>query len=179
LVGIRNFTVKRPFGSKRDFSSPERVEIHPVGPEMVEGVRGNLYRVILVSGDTRGPPVEVVIATDPRLAPIGQEFSRLAESMTPAIVSLLGAEPQVLAAIRGLVRLGAPLRVGNEMRLDMVSTDDVPDSRFALPGPVMSRAQLQQVATMMTDRIPPGQRPPDAPASPGPAPGPGNAPDPQ
>lgn len=155
----------------------QRVEIHPVGPEVVNGVQGNLYRIVMVSGETRSAPVEIVVATDPRLAPVGQEFARLAESLRPTIVSLLGSEPQVYMAVRGLMGLGAPLRIGNEMRIDSVSTDDVPDSRFALPGPVMSREQLQQMAVMMTGMMRQGQgaRPP---ASPAPAP-PANATNPE
>lgn len=152
----------------------QRVEIHPVGPEIVNGVQGNLYRVVLVNGETRSPPVEVVVATDPRLAPIGQEFARLADSFRPTVVTLLGSEPQLYMAFRGLMGLGAPLRIGNEMRIDSVSTEDVPDSQFALPGPVMNREQLQQMAVMMTGMMRqgqgmPGMRPPGAPPATPPA----------
>jgi hypothetical protein len=135
----------------------QRVEIIPVGPETVAGVRGNLYRVVLVMGETRTPPVEVVVATDPRLAPIGREFARFAESMRPTLVALLGGEPQAYAAFRGLMGLGAPLRIGNHVQIESVSTEEVPDSAFALPGPVMSRAQLQQMATMMMGMMRQGQ----------------------
>lgn len=154
----------------------QRVEIHPVGPETVNGVQGNLYRVVLVTGETRSPPFEIVVATDPRLVPIGREFARLAESVRPTVVSLLGGEPQAYAAFRGLMGLGAPLRIGNEVRIDTVSTDDVPDSRFALPGPVMSRGQLEQMAGMMMGMM--RQGPPGAPSGATPAPPaqpPGNA----
>ena len=127
----------------------QRVEITPVGPEAVAGVQGNLYRVVVVTGETRTPPVEIVVATDPRLAPVGQAFSGLFESMRPTLVTLMGGEPQVYMAVRGLAGLGAPLRIGNQIRVDSVSTDDVPDSRFALPGPVMTREQLQAMMGMM------------------------------
>lgn len=157
----------------------QRVEIHPVGPEVVSGVQGNLYRVVLVNGETRSPPVEIVVATDPRLAPVGREFARFADSMRPTVTSLLGGEPQLYMAFRGLMGLGAPLRIGDQMRVDMVSTDDVPDSQFTLPGPVMSREQLQQMVGMMMGmmRQGPGARPPGAPgAHPAPPPPPpGNA----
>jgi hypothetical protein len=137
----------------------QRVEITPVGPETVSGVQGNLYRVVVVTGETRTPPVEIVVATDPRLAPIGQEFARLAESLRPTLVSLLGGEPQAYMAFRGLMGLGAPLRIGDHVRLDSVSTDDVPDSQFALPGPVMTREQLQQMAGMMMGMMGQGRSP--------------------
>lgn len=158
----------------------QRVEIQPVGPETVSGMQGNLYRVVMVTGETRSPPVEVVVATDPRLAPVSREFAGLAESLRPTVVSLLGGEPQAYMAFRGLMGLGAPLRIGNEVRIESVSLDDVPDSQFALPGPVMSREQLQQMATMMMGMMgrgagahPPGA-PPAPPAAP-PATPPGNA----
>ena len=157
----------------------QRVEIVPVGPETVSGVQGNLYRVVMVTGGTRSPPLEVVVATDPRLAPIGEEFARFAESMRPTLISLLGGEPQAYMAFRGLMGLGAPLRIGNQVRLDSVSTADVPDSQFVLPGPVMSREQLQAMAGMMMGMMRQGQgmHPPGAPGAPPapPATPPGNA----
>ncbi len=154
----------------------QRVEIVPVGPEAVSGVQGNLYRVVLVTGETRSPPLEIVVATDPRMAPVGREFARFAEAMRPTVVTLMGGEPQVYMAFRGLMGLGAPLRIGTQVTIDSVSTDDVPDSQFALPGPVMSREQLQQMATMMTGMMRQGQgaHPPGAPPA-TPATPPGNA----
>jgi hypothetical protein len=150
----------------------QRVEIIPVGPETVSGIQGNLYRIILVNGETRSPPMEVVVATDPRLAPIGREFVRMVESVRPTLVAMAGSEPQVYAALRGMMGLGAPLRIGAEMRIDSLSMDDVPDSRFALPGPVMSRGQLQMMMGAMMGMM--GQQHgaghPESPATP-----PGNA----
>lgn len=127
----------------------QRVEITPVGPETVSGIQGNLYRLVLVTGETRTPPIEMVVATDPRLAPIGREFVRMIESVRPTVVAAAGGEPQLLTALRGMASLGAPLRIGNQMRIDSVSTDDVPDSQFALPGPVMGREQLQMMMGAM------------------------------
>ena len=152
----------------------QRVEIIPVGPETVSGIQGNLYRIILVNGETRSPPMEVVVATDPRLAPIGREMVRVVESLRPTLVAVAGTEPQLYAALRGMMGLGAPLRIGTEMRIDSVSTDDVPDSQFALPGPVMSREQLQMMMGSMMGMM--GQahgpaRPGDHPAPPATPPG--------
>jgi hypothetical protein len=143
-----------------------RVEIMPVGPETVSGIQGNLYRIVIVTGETRAPPIEMVVATDPRLAPIGQEFVRMIESVRPTVVAVAGAEPQLYAALRGMAGLGAPLRIGNEMRIESVSTEDVPDSRFTLPGPVMTRAQLQGIVAMMTGMMQRGQSAPPRPATP-------------
>jgi hypothetical protein len=75
--------------------------------------------------------------------------------------------------------LGAPLRIGDHVRIDSISTDDVPDSQFALPGPVMNREQLQQIASMLMGMMgrgrgagahPPGA-PPSTPAPPATPPG--------
>jgi hypothetical protein len=156
----------------------QRVEIIPVGPEVVAGVQGNLYRVVMVMGETRTPPFEVVVATDPRLAPVGQQVAGLFEAMRPTLTSLLGGEPQAYMALRGLAGLGTPLRIGNQLRVESVSTDDVPDSQFALPGPVLNREQLQQMMGMMMGMMRQGQgmHPPGAPgAHPSPSTPPGNA----
>jgi len=143
----------------------QRVEIIPVGPEIVSGIQGNLYRIVIVTGETRTPPIEMVVATDPRLAPIGREFVRMVESVRPTVVEVARGEPQVYTALRAMLSLGAPLRIGNEMRIDSVSTEDVPDSRFTLPGPVLTRAQLQGIAAMMTGMMQQqqGARPPGGP----------------
>lgn len=155
----------------------QRVEITPVGPETVAGVRGNLYRVVLVAGETRTPPLEIVVATDPRMAPVGREFVRLTESLRPLVVELVGGEPQIYAAVRGLMGLGAPLRIGNEVRLDSIDTADLPDDLFALPGPVMDRAQLAQMAQMLMSMGQGGRGMPSIPGMP-PAPPQGTPPTP-
>lgn len=165
-------------GSARDGVNEvmrQRVEIIPVGPEMVSGIAGNLYRIVVVNGETRSPPLEMVVATDPRLAPVGRAFVRMFDAVRPAVIAGVGGEPQVLAAARAMMTLGAPLRIGTFVRIEPIDTADVPDSQFALPGPVMSREQLQQMATMMMGMMGRGQgmHPPGAPGA-HPAP-PGNA----
>jgi len=173
-------------GSARDGVTQamrQRVEIVPVGPETVSGVAGNLYRLVVVDGETRSPPFEMVVATDPRLAPVGRAFVRMFDAMRPTVVAGLGGEPQVFAAARAMMGLGAPLRLGTFVRIDPISTADVPDSQFALPGPVMNREQLQAMAMMMMGMMRQGQgmHPPGAPgAHPAPpATPPGNAANPR
>jgi len=155
----------------------QRVEIIPVGPETVSGIPGNLYRIVMINGETRSPPLEMVVATDPRMAPVGRAFVRMIDSVRPTVVAGIGGEPQVFAATRAMMTLGAPLRLGNFMRIDPIDTVDVPDSQFALPGPVMSREQLQAMATMMMGMMRQGQgahppaQPGAVPAPPPPPPG--------
>lgn len=148
----------------------QRVEIVPVGAERVAGLRGQLYRIVMVSGETRSPPIEIVLSNDPRLAPAGRELIRLTDSLRPVLVAVMGGEPQAYAAVRALLGLGTPLRIANVFVLDSISTEDVPDSRFALPGPVLTREQLgQMMGAMMSGRRPGGDSPPP-PAPPATAP---------
>ncbi|HVQ09046.1 MAG TPA: hypothetical protein VMS43_11495 [Allosphingosinicella sp.] len=151
----------------------QRVEVVPLGTESVAGVQGRLYRIVMISGETRSPPIEIVLSQDPRLAPAGRELVRLTDSLRPIVVAVMGGEPQVYAAVRALLVQGTPLRLTNAFVLDSFSTEDVPDSRFALPGPVMSREQLGQMMGAMM-----GRRPPGAAGSAGPAPAPEPAPAP-
>lgn len=170
LALVAQFAAPLARGSAREGAAQlirQRVEIVPAGPETVAGVRGNLYRIVQVDGETRSPLVEIVVSGDPRLAPVGRELVRLADSLRPTVVAILGGEPQALAAIRGLLGLGAPLRIGDQMRLDTISTADLPDDHFALPGPVLTREQLMQAVGAMTGGRPPGG---DAPAGDAPNP---------
>jgi hypothetical protein len=133
----------------------QRVEIVPVGAETVAGLRGNLYRIVMISGETRSPPLEIVLSSDPRLAPAGRELVRLVDSLRPTLVAVTGGEPQVYVAVRALLGLGTPLRIASQFALDSFSTGDVPDSRFALPGPALTREQLgQMLGAMMGARRP-------------------------
>jgi hypothetical protein len=139
----------------------QRAEIVAGGAETVAGVRGNLHRLVLVNGETRSPPVEIVLSSDARLAPAGRELVRLLDSLRPAVVAVMGGEPPPFASMRALLATGTPLRIGNQLVLDSFSTEDVPDSRFDLPGSVMTREQLQQImAMMMGGRRPGGDSPP-------------------
>jgi hypothetical protein len=146
----------------------QRVEMAPGGPENVAGLPGTLYRVVIVDGETRSPPIEVVLSSDPRLAPARRELVRLIETMQPTFVAVLGGEPQIYTAFQSLLGRGVPLRIGNMMVLDSFNTDDVPDSRFALPGPVMTREQLGQMMDAMMGSGPPAGEgaPAQAPAPP-------------
>jgi hypothetical protein len=158
----------------------QRVEIVPLGAETVAGVRGRLYRIVMVSGETRSPPIEIVLSNDSRLAPAGRELMRLADSLRPVLIAVMEGEPQVYAAMRALLGQGTPLRIANAFALDSISTEDVPNSRFALPGPVLTREQLgQMMGAMMGGRPPAVVGPQAPPPAPVPAPPPGAPPNPQ
>jgi hypothetical protein len=133
----------------------QRVEILPVREETVAGLRGQVYTMVVISGETRGPPVEIVVSNDPRLAPAGRELVRLVDSLRPIVTAAMGGEPPVYGAIRTLLGHGTPLRIGDVLVLDSFDTNDVPDSRFALPGPVLTREQLGQIMGAMAGGAPP------------------------
>jgi hypothetical protein len=148
----------------------QRVEVLPVREETVAGLRGQVYSLVVITGETRSPPIEIVVSNDPRLAPVGRELVRLVDSLRGTLVAVMGAEPPIYGAIRTLLGHGAPLRIANAFVLDSFSTDDIPDSRFALPGPVLTREQLGQIMSGMMGGRPPGAEGPPAPGSPPPPP---------
>lgn len=145
----------------------QRAEVVPGGAETVAGVRGDIYRLVIVSGETRSPPVEIVLSGDARLAPAGRELVRLLDALRPALAAVMGGEPPPFASIRTLFGRGTPLRISDKLVLDSFSNEDLADSRFDLPGPVMTREQLQQIMRAMM-----GGRPPAGAGTPVPAPGP-------
>jgi hypothetical protein len=86
----------------------------------------------------------VVISDDPQLAPVGREMARLFDSAAnPIMEAVMGTPPPVVAQIRELLRRGTVLRIGNELRLRSVSTEEVADTAFVLPGPVLTRAEVR------------------------------------
>lgn len=157
----------------------QRVEVVPVREETVAGLRGQVYTVVVISGETRSPAVEIVVSNDPRLAPAGRELVRLVDSLRGTFTAVMGGEPPVYGAIRTLLGHGTPLRIADVFVLDSFSTDDIPDSRFALPGPVLTREQLGQImGAMMGGSRPPGGESSPAPGSPPPPPPPAGTPPP-
>lgn len=139
-----------------------RIAIVEGGMETVAGRQGRLYRITMAAppeprpaaaqtGEdpeddvepAAPPPLEVVISEDPELAPVGREMARLFDSANGLVDAVMGTTPALIGQIRDLLARGTVIRVGDQFRLRSVSTDAVPDSAFALPGPVLTRAQLR------------------------------------
>lgn len=120
----------------------QRLEIVPGGTERIAGFEGRIYRLNLVEGARRSPPLELVISTDPRLAPVGRELLRFVDSLRAPIVAVAGSEPQPYAAARALFALGTPLRIGRDFQMVSVDRRDLPDRIYDLPGPVLGREQF-------------------------------------
>ena len=122
----------------------QQLAIAPGGTERVAGYEGRIYRLTLTGGGVPPHSFEIVISTDPRLAPAGREILRFYDQLRAPVGAVTGAVPQPYEAVRGLLALGTPLRVGPHYRLREVETRSVPASAFALPGPVLTREQLLQ-----------------------------------
>jgi hypothetical protein len=140
-----------------------RLEIVEGGMETVGGRQGRLYRITMAAPQpgprpaaaqagedaedqnepAQMPPLEIVISDDPELAPVGREMARLFDSANGLVDAVMGTRPAVAGQIRDLLARGTLIRINGEFRLRSVSTDAVPDSAFALPGPVLTRAELR------------------------------------
>lgn len=138
-----------------------RVEIAPGGMETIAGREGRVYRITPIAPPTPRPaaqggqerqgaempqmqPLEIVISEDPELAPVGREMARLFESGSGLVDAVMGTRPAVAGQIRELLARGTLIRLADALRLRSVSSDAIPDSAFALPGPVLTRAELRE-----------------------------------
>jgi hypothetical protein len=119
-----------------------RLEVAERGSETVAGVRGTIYAVTIIMGERRQGPIEIVLSTDPNLAPVGVEMLRVVDSLREPMIALMGMAPPIFASARELLGRGTPIRVGDTFRLTAVSNDPVPAARFVLPGPVLSAAEM-------------------------------------
>lgn len=102
-------------------------------------------------GGEAGDSVDVVVSEDPALAPAGRPVAQVFGALMRAVFIALGAEQPELATLadqtfaRGLV-----LRLNQTHRLTGIAEEEVAPERYALPGPVLDRAQLR--ALMMAQQ---------------------------
>lgn len=113
------------------------------GTETVGGRTGTLYLVAPEQAGAQGPSVEIVIATDADLAPVAREMRALLGLVMRPAAALLGPSPDLLVELDGLLARGAPLRIGEEFRLDSISAAPLAASGFELPGPPLTLEQLR------------------------------------
>lgn len=119
-----------------------QLEIEPAGIDSVAGIEGRVYRLRLAEGALRSPYYEVVISTDPRLAPAGREMLRFYDSLRAPLLGVTGTEPQPYAAFRTLLARGTPIRLGRNYRLRKVGNEEVPARLFVLRGPVLEQGRF-------------------------------------
>jgi hypothetical protein len=139
-----------------------RLEVVERGSETVAGVRGTVYAVTIVMGERRQGPFEIVLSTDPNLAPVGVEMLRVVDSLREPLAAMMGAAPPIFAAARELLGRGTPIRIGDAFRLAAVNTDPVPAAQFALPGPVLTAQEMMSRIGLagMTGRLDAAPAPP-------------------
>jgi len=129
--------------------TPLQPQPEPVahGSETVGGHDGTLWLLSwpLDEPDFENRPMEIVISTDPALAPIGRTMAhmiRLSENSMAQFMGGRGIGEGFEAAIVGLLQRGTALRIGTVFRLDRVETGRVEPSLFVLPATLLTREQF-------------------------------------
>lgn len=112
------------------------------GPaESFAGYSGTTWR-IAPQGEA---PLDLLMSSDPALAPIGQVFRTLAGLAADALAPLIGADANMGDQLRALFAKGTLLRIlppgsGRPPLLELgsVSTAAIDPARFVVPGPLIS-----------------------------------------
>jgi TonB family protein len=116
-----------------------------VGPATQAGYRGTAWTIVRHGQSPRPAPFELVVSSDPVLAPVGRAIARLATNEHDGFAPVWGTPSfgrGFLTAMHSVFRRGTVLRFGTLMRLQSVSTDPIPASTFALPGEPLTRQQF-------------------------------------
>jgi hypothetical protein len=113
------------------------------GPQTVGIWPGTRVDVVEVGSRHPQSNVEWVASSDPALAEAGQAANWLFETQSRILATVIWHPSELITLLRQLRERGTPLRLGGQYRLESVSVDLVPVSRFDLPGPVLSQAQLR------------------------------------
>lgn len=126
------------------------------GRETVAGRSGIVYAIAPAAGG-QGPTLDLVVATDGDLAPVGRELRRLLSLAVAPASTLLGQTPDMLTELDGLLARGMPIRMGQHFTLASVSAEPIPAASFELPGPVLSREQLRGRVALLGPVIAPDE----------------------
>jgi len=125
--------------------------------ETVGGREGVVHTIAPAAGG-QGPTLEIVLATDADLEPAGRELRRLLAMMHGPAEAILGQSPDILRELEALFARGVPIRIGDQFTLASASAEPIPETVFALPGPVLSLEELQGRMAIMVP--PPSSGPP-------------------
>jgi hypothetical protein len=124
-----------------------RYRLSDRGPQTVGNWQGTLFVIEQVGPHDADLDYQWVVSRDPDLAALGPIASRVFAAQQRLAAALLGASPTEFSTLLDDPRTrGAILRIVNLYRLESVSNEPVPASRFDLPGRVLSRDQLRQRA---------------------------------
>jgi hypothetical protein len=111
------------------------------GTETVNGRTGTLWSIRPHGMPrTAGTLADIVISTDPALAAIGRAYAARIAASTNASGET-GNVADFDSKILAILAKGTMIRLPRAMRLDSVDNAPVPASQFALPGPLLTRAQ--------------------------------------
>ncbi|MEZ0242901.1 MAG: hypothetical protein ACAH11_05960 [Sphingomonas sp.] len=89
-------------------------------------------------------PFEVLITTDPALAPVGIFFHRFSELMGPMLGLVFGGNTNLGPLATELFAKGTPLKIGDALTLETIDRAEIPADRFELPGPVIQPIEFLQ-----------------------------------
>lgn len=123
-------------------------EVRAGARETVGGREGVVHTIAPAAGG-QGPTLEVVLASDADLEPVGRELRRLLGMMHGPAEAILGQSPDILRELEALFARGVPIRIGDQFTLASVSAEPLPEAAFALPGPVLSLEELQGRMSLM------------------------------
>jgi len=109
-------------------SAPAQLRIVEAGTESLAGRSGTIFRL----SDPAMPSdsFDLVISTDPGLAPLGRA---MASVIGPFSMAVARSMPGFGAAVSEVIGHGALLRFGPLWRLETIEVAPVPQSAFALP----------------------------------------------
>jgi hypothetical protein len=128
-----------PLPARPPTPPPPQVELIRVGPEIVAGRRGTLWRMRNPGAPAGLQEEEFVVSDDPALAPLNVVHGPRAPG---------SGEPEpdpdgLLAALRAIHAKGAILRRGQHMRLQRAEVLPIAEA-FTLPRRLLSRAALAE-----------------------------------
>jgi len=158
---------------------PERIQYDAVeiGPASVAGYSGTAWTVVQQGRTPEPDSLEVVVSTDPVLAPVGRALARLTAASTTGLAPITGGASfsyDFMAAMTSIFERGAVLRLGRVMHLESAAAGPVPAAQFALPGEPLTPEQFAARTGMPLEALSPGAA--RAVAPPGPPPPPVRAP---
>jgi hypothetical protein len=117
------------------------------GTETVAGRTGTVWSQ-RVAGVHGGPisGMDIVISSDPDLAPLARVFVRQFQTSLNGLRTMMGSTAAIPGSssesMLALLARGAPLRMGQIMRLESVDTRPIAPSEFVLPATPLTRAEL-------------------------------------
>jgi hypothetical protein len=122
---------------------PAHFTLEARGEEQVRQWRGTRYVVAEAGPHDPAQDQDAVISADPTLAEAGRAAARVFDAQARGMGAAVGpGQLERMALLRELYGRGFALRVGIIYRVESVSREPVPASRFAIPAPLLSRAEL-------------------------------------